>query len=174
MLLPDLLPNNTRRFWLKYTAFGVKHDICFRMPTGTTVADGVQNAQDLATALAPLMATTDSFQSLRYSEAGSNLSFPIAFLPVTGTLSYTGKKDDKAEYLAVAGRSLGGYRCRLTFFCGGYNEDNGFRVAAQTALLIAANAAEPAFAAIDGLEVIWNGYTNRGYNAYWQRKLRTV
>jgi hypothetical protein len=172
MPLPPLPENNTIRAWLKYTSQGEQHELCFRVPLTATTTDAHTVAVALANGLKSLMNTTDSFQALRISNVGSNLSFPVAWTAIAGTGSAPGDASDKAEFISVVGRSAGGYRCRLTFFTAYYVQNNGYRINVATPLYNTAISTTPALASIEGVPVIWNAYTNRGFNAYWQRELR--
>lgn len=177
MPLPPLPFNNTDIAWLKYTSYGVQHEIMFRQPSATPQADIIANAVDLANALKAYIPSADAFIGLRHQDSGSNLSFPLAWTAISGTGATPTEFDDKAKFVSVVGRSLGGYRCRMTLFTPYPSDNGGYRVPAGNggvyqAMLDAVQAMEPAAVAIDGQEVIWNQYTNVGYNAYWQRELR--
>jgi hypothetical protein len=177
MPLPDLPPNNTARAWLKYTWGGIEHELCFRLPADATQADAIATASDLAVALRPYIGTADAFTGLRYANDGSNLSFPLAWSTTAGTADNPTNDQQRSAFVSLAGRSAGGYRCRVTFFSNYWGTPNDFRSGttgsnAGGALWAAVQAAEPPLVAIDGLGVVWNGYVNQGYNAYWQRQFR--
>lgn len=172
MPLPPLPANNTDRAWLKYTSQGQAHEIVFRFPSATTQANIIAACTAFANSIKVELLTTDSFTALRHQDSGSNLSFPLAWTAIAGTKSATPDNDNKAKFLALSGRSLAGYRCRLTMFLPGINDTVGFRILTTTALQTAVAAMTTAPVAIDGAAVVWNGYTNVGYNAYWQRQLR--
>lgn len=177
MPLPPLPANNTDRAWLSYTFGGKKHDICFRVPAATTQATVITMATALANALKPSIPSSDSFTGLKHQDSGSILTFPLAFTPIGGTGSVSPNDTDKAQFVALSGRSLGGYRCRITFFTHNWGETTDFRLPTSTAgaptqLYSAVTGMTPQLVAIDGQDVIWNGYVNVGYNAYWQRQLR--
>lgn len=172
MPLPPLPANNTDRAWLKYTAQGVSHEIVFRFPSTTTQANIITACTSFANSFKSMMLPTDTFTGLRHQDSGSLLTFPLAWTSIAGTGSGTPDGDQKAKFIALSGRSLGGYRCKLTMFAPLWTDVSGFRVATSTQLQIAVAAMTPAPVAIDGGAVIWNTYTNIGYNAYWQRQLR--
>lgn len=177
MPLPPLPFNNTDIAWLKYTSYGVTHELMFRQPSVTPQADIIANAVDIANTLKVYIPSTDAFVGLRHQDSGSNVSFPLAWTAISGTGAAATEFDDKAKFVSVVGRSLGGYRCRMTFFSPYPSDNGGYRVPAGNAGIYAAMLAvvagmEPPAVAIDGNEVIWNQYTNVGYNAYWQRQLR--
>lgn len=173
MPLPPLPFNNTDIAWLKYTSMGVEHELMFRQPPATPQIDIIANATALATALKPFMKTTDSFIGLRHQDSGSTLSFPLAFTAIAGTGTFTPDNNDKPRFESITGRSLGGYRSRITFFTAQPADALGYRLAGVSPLQSAVQAMEPPAVAVDGLEVVWNNYLNIGYNAYWQRQSRT-
>jgi hypothetical protein len=177
MPLPPLPDNNTDRYWLKYKNAGIEHEICFRLASSTTTANGIATAQAIAAALDNYTDTTGGFTALRKSQTGSDLSFPVAWTSVPGTNSTAYESDDKVSFVALSGRSAGGYRCRITFFTPFTLDDDGFRLSttsglAGQALYDAVTALSPVLVAKDGLGVIWNAYVNTGWNSYWQRRSR--
>jgi len=177
MPLPPLPDNNTDRYWLKYTSAGEEHELCFRLANSTSTADGEAAATALANALKSWMPSTDTFSSLRKAENGSNLSFPVTFTPIAGTGAGAAEATDLARFCSIVGRSAGGYRCRMTFFTPNISDSIAYRTATGvstpgSSLYTAAAAQSPAFVAKDGFGVIWNGYSNNGFNSYWQRQLR--
>lgn len=172
MPLPPLPENNTARAWLKYTSVGVEHELMFRPPNGTSLTDVGVMATTLANGLKSQMQTSDSFTGLRYSAQGSTLSFPLAWTPIAGTGSTSSDADNKAKFEALSGRSSGGYRCRMTFFTPNLPDSQQYRNNGATGFYTLVTSITPTFRAIDGLGVIWNSYTNLGYNAYWQRQFR--
>lgn len=174
MPLPPLPFNNTDIAWLKYTSCGIQHELMFRQPAATPQGDIIANAVALANAVKSLLPSADAFIGLRHQDSGSNLSFPLAWTSIAGTGAAFSENDDKAKFLALAGRSLSGYRCRITLFTPHLSDSYQYRYNAGTALNTAVQAMEPPAVAIDGNEVIWHAYSNIGYNAYWQRRLRKL
>jgi hypothetical protein len=175
--MAPLNPNSTDRAWLKYTSMGTEHELMFRQPDATPQADIIANAVGIANALKSFMWTGDSFIGLRHADGGSNLSFPLAWTAIAGTNDTTPVTDDEAKFVAVAGRSLGGRRSRMTFFTPYPSDALGYRTPAPGsfapgALWTAVQGMEPPNVAVDEQEVIWNSYINIGYNSYWQRQLR--
>lgn len=177
MPLAPLPANNTARAWLKYTSMGTEHEMCFRLPAASTTTDYITIAASLANGLKGFMWSSDAFTSLRYSAAGSIVSFPLAFTAITGTNGTSPVVDDEAKFVAMSGRSSAGYRCRITFFTPYPADTLGFRVAAPASFAPAALYATVTglsipLHAVDQVAVIWNAYINIGYNSYWQRQLR--
>lgn len=177
MPLTPLPPENTARFWLKYTSGGVEHELMFRLGSGTTSATGQAAANTLATNLKTWLPAADSFLSLRWAANGSPLSFPLAFTPQVGTGTALAEETDKARFCSVVGRSAGGYRCRMTFFTPNIADTVAYRTATGvttpgSTLYNIVTSASPPFVSVEGSGVIWNGYSNNGFNAYWQRRSR--
>lgn len=177
MPLPPLPANNTDRYWLKYTSALLEHEMCFRLGDTTTQADGIAVATTLANALNDYLTPSDAFTALRYSPAGSDLSFPLSWTTIAGAGPGTYELDDRTNFFSLVGRSAGGYRCRITFFTPYHSDTDGFRVPTSTAgaaavLYSTVVGLSPTLRAVDGLGVVWNGYVNTGWNAYWQRELR--
>lgn len=177
MPLPPLPANNTDRAWLGYTYLGQQHEVVFRFPSATTQANIIAACASFANAMKGLIESTDSFNKLRHQDSGSTVSFPLTWTSIAGTSSGSSDGDDKARFIAVSGRSLAGYRCRLTLFTGAPPDSQGFRLNRATGntadtFLAALEAMPTAPVAIDGQAVVWNQYVNEGYNSYWQRQFR--
>lgn len=172
MPLPPLPENNTDRAWLKYTCMGTSHEVVFRFPSSTTQANIITAVTAFANSIKVAMPTTDSFTGLRHQDSGSNLSFPLAWTSIAGTYANAVTADEEAKYYSITGRSLNGYRCRITFFTPAPLDSAGYRTASGSNLQTAVAAMTTAPVAIDGAAVVWNTYTNIGYNSYWQRQLR--
>lgn len=177
MPLPPLPANNTDVVWLKYTSGGTTHEMQYRVASSTTQADIITGATALANALKAWMHTGDSFVGLRHRDSGSTVSFPLAFTAIAGTASVTWDVEEEAKFMSVVGRSLAGYRVKMTFFTVVLVDSNAFRLARTggsfaDAFLDAVDAMSPAAVAIDGQAVVWNQYANVGYNSYWERQLR--
>ncbi len=177
MPLPPLPENNTDRAWLKYTSAGVEHELCFRLPAATPQSTFITVATAIANGLKAYLTTIDAFTGLRHADAGSDLSFPLSFTAVAGTNNGAWELEDKAHFVALAGRSLDGYRCRVTFFSVYVDDTKQYRTpapgaGAAGALYSTITAASPSLVSISGAAMIWNAYINQGYNAYWQRELR--
>lgn len=179
MPLPPLPENNTDRAWLKYTMYGIEHEMCFRLPSATPQATFITVATSIANVMKASMPTADAFTGLRHADSGSNLSFPLAWTNIAGTGGTPSEDQDKAKFMSLVGRSLSGYRCRITFFAQAISDNIGFRVnpgvdTGCTNFYNTITALDPALVAVDGGEVVWNGYINVGYNSYWQRQLRST
>lgn len=175
--MAPLNPNNTQRFWLRYTSKLVEHELEFRLNETKTAADGATAATALANALKTFLPTADSFLSLRRSAPGSNLSFPVAFTPIAGTNSTAAADDNIPSFLSIVGRSALGRRVRMTVFSPYDYNDPNYRINRSEsggidAWLDVVEDPSYGFVAVDDVNVIWNQYGNVGYNAYWIRERR--
>jgi hypothetical protein len=177
MPLPPLPENNTDRAWLKYTSAGVEHELCFRLPSATPQSTFITVATAIANAMKNMLTTADAFTGLRHADAGSNLSFPLAWTAIAGTNSTSWELEDKAHFWALSGRSLDGYRCKVTFFSVYVDDTKQYRTPAPGTggagqFYSAITGASPSLVSVSGAAMIWNAYINQGYNSYWQRELR--
>lgn len=172
MPLAPLPVNNTDRAWLKYTSMGTNHEMVLRFPSVTTQANIITACTAVANGIKSQMLTTDSFIGLRHQDSGSTLSFPLAWTNIAGTLSFTPETDDEAKFVSIVGRSLNGYRCRITFFTPAPGDSANYRITTGFNLRTAITGLATPVCAVDGAAVVWNGYENIGYNSYWQRQLR--
>lgn len=177
MPLPPLPENNTDRAFLQYSSLMQGHEMVIRFPAPTTQADIISSCAALATALKPLMKTTDSFYGLRHQDAGSHLSFPLAWTSIAGTNSGATGLRAKTSFMSITGRSLGGYRCKLTFFTPYIPDDAEYRDPRGSGnfpdiFLDGIDVMTVKPVAIDSQLVIWNQYGNYGFNSYWQRQQR--
>jgi hypothetical protein len=82
-------------------------------------------------------------------------------------------------FVSFIGRSTGGRRSRIFVFNTALGPDNDYRSASGqnatiTAAISALQALAPSLVAVDDFPVIWKTYANQGYNAYYQRKRRSI
>lgn len=171
--LPD---NLTGRLWIHYTSAGEGHELLIRTDPGVSASLAAGHGQAIANILKAGMSTSDAFDSARFSAAGSNLSFPVAWTVVVGTVAGAVDPDKGANFIALSARTTGGRRSKFTFFTPTATPDTlGYRQGmggyfADFRDYVEENAAQ--IVGIDGEELTIYGYTNQGYNAYWQRQLR--
>lgn len=169
--------NNTLTAWLQYTSEGVQHEMEARFAVGVSGSDAATRMRAIAALLAPLMYTTDSATGVRVRAAGSNLSFPQTFAPVTGTGSGSAGVGQEPNFFSLSGRSSGGRRCRMTFFSPFAEPNDRYRFSIGEIPTLdnwLDYVSDPLneFVAIDGQPVVWNQYINTGTNSYWQREMR--
>lgn len=188
--LPPLPDNNSSRVWLDYTSLGRPHSMLVRLNEEASSADASLIANRLAPVLANRMLTSDSITGVRFSEAGSNISTPIAFTPVSGAVSgalVTWENDPESAYLTLPGRGGKlGRKARIGFFSpvrtvtwpadnrfnpGDEPVIDTFRLNLVSALNTGSGVNDTAVN-ISNAPVLWQGYINISHNAYWQRKQR--
>lgn len=179
--LPD---NNTGVIFVHYTAQGHTHTTQVRYPEAANPgADVIEDLDQLLTLLGPVMPTDFTFISWEWRAAGTNFTVPLAGTPTELSGVLTPVASYAPAYFNFIGRSSGGRRVRLGIMGAGwapipstlsYAEDyrvDGSENADMQAIIDWLNQAN--FRAIDGLTVTWKPYVNVGYNAYWQRAVRT-
>lgn len=179
MPLTPLPDNNTARLWVQYNSGTGIHEMMFRQVTSVTKADFIFQVREFCTALAPLMRNTGGWSAARYAAAGSDLSFPEVWALIAGTNASVPGVGLRTLYYTFTGRSLVGRKARLFFYTPyGAQEDDYRREVGDVAQLDNAravlNAAARKIAAIDGSPPEWYPYYNVGFNAYWQRRSRTI
>lgn len=175
--MAPLPENNTDRLWLFYTAKGVEHSVIFRFSSTIPQADQVAAAADFANAVKAYVLTTDSFTKVLHQDAGSHLTFPLAWTAITGTNTDSTENDDEPHFVSATGRSLDGRRVKIGMYLPRTPDSIKYREARTPgsladAYLDAIDGMEPAPVSISGGAVVWNQYMNTGYNAYWQRQNR--
>lgn len=174
--MAPLPPENTGRLFIDYVTQGQEHTTVVRLGTTGTSLEAAAVYGALAPLMAEFLPTTGGITGARYAAPGSNLSFNLGVTPEPGKRGEGVNANERSDFISFTGRSIGGRRTRFTVFTPFNDPDSqGFRsntlTAAQAALLNELQTNE-SITGIDGENVIWNPYVNRGYNAYFQRKLR--
>jgi hypothetical protein len=85
--------------------------------------------------------------------------------------------DDYPRFIDFVGRSASGRRARFALFTSEFGID-GYRITAGESTVISdaidvLNGALNAWLAIDGTKPLWYPYVDTGYNAFWQRAVRS-
>lgn len=181
--MAPLPPNSTGRVFVDYTANGREHTVQFRYSgAGAPDTSFLEGLDDVFIEMNPYMPSDWTFLGWRYVADGNVVSVdlpggPTAFngagVPVVG---------EAPAFLSFIGRSLGGRRLRVYFLGtsaspaddGGDFADYRVDFTESPGLLDVVNAMTAAgVVAIDGGPPAWKNYANLGYNAYWQRKVRS-
>ena len=188
--MAPLPQNNTTRLFLDYTSMGVPHTLMVRIPSSATPTQIEQFATNLSDALRNRMLTSDAFLSARVSNAGSNFSLPITFVPAGGVLASAGNiwgQDPESTFVSIVGRSIvSGRKNRLEYFnpitTTSWPDDNRYNPGEAAPIdtfrinvinvLNGGGSSGVAAVAIDGTDATWYPYVNIAQNAYWQRKQR--
>lgn len=175
--MAPLPPNNTMRYFLDYTVCSRSHTLEMRVADGTNAAAASTAFDDLFTALDDAIFAT-TIDLMRVSDNGSDFSFPVTYSGSASFGSGTGTPADSGGYSSWIGRSIDGRRAHVTVFGskitatgGNWRAAPGENTDLDNALGVLV-AATDLWLSISGLEVVWNNYTNNGYNAYWRNHTR--
>lgn len=180
--MAPIAPDNTGRLWIDYLANTREHTMLFRFdgiePDGTFL----ENVDDILTALNPFMPTDWTFLQSRTALPGSSVSVPFGFTPTAFAGVVTPFLGAAAAFVSFVGRTGGGVRSRLYALgagltaMGGTTGISNYRLTAventSVASVVSALNSSP-LVAVDGLEPVWKPYANVGFNAHWQKALRS-
>lgn len=188
--MAPLPPNSTARLFIDYTSMGVPHTLMVRIPNSVTPGEALNYAFTISNVLVTRMLNTDACIGARYSNEGSNFSFPLDFDVNPGILTAAGNiwgQDPESTFISIVGRSpASGRKTRVEFFTpitttvwppdNRYNPGEAAPVDTfrENLLGVLNGTSGPFIAAltIDGTGVVYNNYVNIAQNAYWQRKQR--
>lgn len=175
--------NNTARFWVDYRANGRAHTLMARY-NGSAEPDVsfVEGLDDWLIACNGLMPTDWQFIGWRYAVQGSDISVPYAGVPTTFAGIRTPAAYEAPAFISFIGRSPGGRRVRLYLLGAGFDPAEAGGQASDYRIYATENAAvdgaidaliawDPV--AVDQQGANWKSYVNAGFNAYWQRTVRT-
>lgn len=172
--LPD---NLTDRYWLDYEGVYGKHSLMARFPALTSGSEAEAAMIALADACAPFLSTSTTITGLRRSDAGTDVSFPVDWVPVQGLNTTPTSQDQAPEFISFVGRSIDGVRVRYYLIGAPHNPDPNYRILRSESELVddflnvIENELYP-FCTASGFIPVMNNYANLGYNAYFQRKRR--
>lgn len=178
MPLPALPPNNTPRLYIKYKAHTEGHTLVVHLPMTATTVDAAAAYNAVKASFAALLPTTEGLIGADFSDAGSNIRFPLAVSGAAGTSASPADRRFAPIYNSVTGRSVDGRKVRLGIFTAVLSpEDEGSRVAkTNTAGALIYNVLTSAglsARSISGNLIVWNDYVNSGFNDYWVRQIRS-
>lgn len=177
--MAPLPESNTARYFVDYEGPMGKRTIQFRSLEAGGTGQTITGIRDFLTILKPIIYSSVTFNGLRRANAGSNVSNPIAWAPITGNVAGTLPPSEYPRFFAFWGRSSDGRELKLTFYGGTLQVSDDFRLQrGENATLGTAidflNSGAGAFTTISGVAPTWKQYANSGYNAYHQRKRRTA
>lgn len=179
--------NNTFRYWVKYRSNGREHEMMFRwgeeyVEDGSDITTQVARIAAFLADLAPLLPTDFDVLSARFSRKGWTYSLPTT-PPAGPTTTAPTFVAEAPAFLTFVGRTFGGRRWKLHVLGVSYSPADGVSPASDYRIAPGENAAIttcitnldgwPALVGIDEQAVNLYGYANAGYNAHWQRKMRT-
>jgi len=176
--MAPLPTSNTSRLLVDYRVNGVdRHTAMFRFGLGTTPSEAVDKVGGALTELDDAFYTDTIFESARWAEAGSDVSFPVTWTPFNGaTAAGSRPVDFRARFLSFVGRSITGRNWHLSLFGVTLNVDADFIILDSDAPLVASvrdallSSPEPVVC-IDLQEIIPLNYFTSRVSAYWQRKI---
>lgn len=182
--MAPLPANSTGRVRIKYIANGREHVIAPRYAgTGAPTSGFLEGVDDVLINANPFMPNDWTFVEWGYQEAGSSITVPMSGGPTAFAGTRVTKNWDKAAYGDVVGRDLLGRRVKLSLLGWAYGPDedeasgDGYRLYPDESIVV-----PPFLAALESSQIvtitantpIWKQYINIGYNAYFQKKLRTA
>lgn len=175
--------NSTGRLILPYTANGHRHHAQFRYAAESAPSsDYLEGLDAFLTSLAGLMPSDWVFDDYLFIPMGTNVSIPLGVAPSPVSGGVTPDTGKAPAYMDFVGRSPDGRRARVSFLGAGNSPDeegaalSDYRwratenssVAAAIGFLI-----DVGVVTISGEVPYWKSYVNLGYNAYWQKAVRT-
>lgn len=181
--MAPLPPNSTGRLITKYLANTRQHTVQVRYEgAGAPGADVLESLDEWFTDHNPIMPEDWVFIDWWYIPDGSDISVPLDNAPTPFDGAGTPVFGQAPSFIDYVGRSPGGKRVRLgligtviDYSSGAIGNQNYRLTRAESTVVNAAlnTLAAAPFVAIDGGEPRWKAYADGGYNAYWQRKLRS-
>jgi hypothetical protein len=176
MPLTPLPADNTDRYKVNYTAVGFNHDFQVRTDASASAGGLGSVVGAFLTALAPQLYPV-LVQTVEFAVAGSGVFNPVT-TGIEGVTYGTGSPAPllAPQFIGFQGRTSGGRKVRLSVF-GIRPEENDYRFdpgdnSDIDAAINVLQGASHYFLGIDGVVPLWYDYSNTGFNAYWQRKLR--
>lgn len=171
--LPD---NNTQRYWLDYTTAAGPRSVQFRVDIAT-LPEVITALNAYLDILLPKTYSSVTYNSLRYSSAGSDFSFPQVWAPRSGSAIGTMPTNAGPRFIQWVGRDALGRRVRLSAYGTEVTPDDNYRsTPAEVPLVLSMlnylKSVSCPFVTISGERPVWNNYANTGYNVYHQRRER--
>ena len=178
--MADPLPENlTTRAWIDYSTPGGDHSLMIRFQAGASAEFVAAQLQVLANLLPPLWPNSVSTTGFRWSQANTNFSLPLPGTAVTGTAVGSLGAIEYPRFISFVGRSFGGRRVRYYLYGCLFAEEGDYRLEATdfpAADTVRSWLDDPNnfLVGIDGEATTLNPYINWGFNAYYQRRARTI
>lgn len=175
--MTPLPPDSTRRYFVDYTVAGHEHTWQVRTEGGLSPLAFGGFLNDFATALGGIMLPT-TINQVRTAAPGSNVSVPVVTDQEGRTYGGGSANNiDVPKFINFVGRTSGGRRVRLAVFgislldlSWRYTTAEESHIATCVSLL---NASVGIGLGVDGIKAVWYPYANVGFNAYWQRAVRS-
>lgn len=176
--MAPLPSNSTARYKWFYTVGGHQHTAQVRVLASFTPEDMGTFLSAWYDALGGSL-YNGVIDEVQFAQAGSDIFNPV----VTGVEGQAfgsggaGGQADAPKYLDFVGRGSSGRRVRLAQF-GVIGVAGDFRYTSAESPAIAdavglLNGTDGLGLTVSGNKAIWKPYANSGYNAYWQREVRS-
>jgi hypothetical protein len=180
-------PLASASLYVHYTSGPYGHEMEFRFDPGTSPAAAAETAHGICEVMAVLVRTDDNFDSARFRAANTSFSFPTPWNSIPGAANNNlGAGDPESRFVSWVARDSGtGRRSRFTLFTASSGvpipANNRFASTDVVAVDDALNALQAAAAGTGGVvpivgitlgELVFNEYTNSGWNSHFQRKQR--
>jgi len=185
--MAPLPPNASGRLFVDYAANGQQHTVLFRYqdsgPIAPPTSGFVESVDDVLTAMNTFMPSDWEFIGWRYSPVGTDYTVPLDGSPTAFNGAGGVNKGEVPAYVSWCGRAVENRRARITFLGASVSpaqEDTPYKdyrmtPADNAAVSTVLTALGSSFiTAISMALPVWYPYANLGYNAYWQRKARTL
>lgn len=176
-MAPTLPANNTRRYFLDYTAGNVQHTLSVRTGIDTPETVASTDIGGFLTQLSPILRLI-TITGFRRAEAGSNVTNAV---PWSGAATYgSGSQpiEEVPKYISFIGRDVVGDRVRVFVFGVNVGPSADWRLSATENTAVAnaithLQSRVSTFLSVRFMVPVWKPYANVGYHAYWQRQRRT-
>lgn len=165
-----------------HTVWGSR-EVKFRIPNTGDLASHVESIADfLNDGVAPIWADEVSTTGATLQAAGADFSLPYPFPTITGGNVTAINQDAVPRFVAVSGRGqVSGREVKAGFYFTALGVGTNYRFtegeSVQADTLIGNYiilCASGAVCTIGNDEIEVRRYANAGYNAYWQRKVRSA
>lgn len=169
--------SNTTRWWAVYVNNNTTHRLGVRTGASVTPAQANTFFNTWFNAHIGLLNST-VVTGLETAVLGSNVRNPVAW---TGATSFgTGSEeatDRRPSMISYTGRSADGRKSRIFLFGIKAVGEGDMRIDTTESTVIAAgvtllNGAAGVYLSISGLQPVWHGYANIGYNDHWTKEYR--
>jgi hypothetical protein len=173
-----LPPENTRRYFLHYSAGALGHTFQIRSTEDISDADAVTNITNAFLNLTPTMYADVVFDSLERADKGSNVRNPVAgWATLVGGSIDNVPAIEKAYTVSFRGRTQGGHKIKNLLFGFPLTREADWQANPGEATGLATfigilNSSARLFIGIDGLKPVWKSDVLQDYNDYWEHQLR--
>ncbi len=178
MPVTALPPSNTPRWWLDYTVNGDAHSLMMRataLKTESLVSDVYSGFLDLFTSDNIFLIDVTG---MRKAAEGSDVTLPATY---TGTTAFGSgsavDNDNRAKTFSWTGRDETGHKNKLFLFGAKPSANGDYRIQFGESSILESvvdylQALNGFWISIAGNPMIWNKYTNTGWNDHWIRVAR--